>query len=351
MKNILTLLLFCIYFSSIYSQTKEEKAYEKGKEAVQLMDKGKIDESLILLQEARKLDSRSFDYPYEMAYAYCLKEDYNEAIKILKKIEKHKDVSDMLYQMLGNCYDYLGDSNEAVKTYEKGLKKFPDSGCLNLEMGNMQMAQNNYEKALYYFENGIDADPSFPSNYYWATKLFCDSEDEVWGMIYGEIFMNLERNSPRTVEISKLLHDTYINEIKVLSDSSISVSFSKNNTINPHNIKLPFGIGIYEPILMLSIASIKDINMNTLNKVRSNFIDIYYSKNLDETRPNVLFAYQKKVKQAGHMDAYNHWILMQGDTTGFLEWKLANEDKWNKFLEWFLLNPIKLDQKNKFLRD
>lgn len=351
MKNFLLALILSLFSISIYSQTKEEKAYEKGKEAVKLMDNGKTEESLVLLQEASKLDPKCFDYPYEMAYAHCLKKDYDEAIKILKRIEKHKDVSDMLYQMLGNCYDYLGDNNEAIKTYEKGLKKFPESGGLNLEMGNIQMAKRDYEKALYYYENGIEADPSYPSNYYWATKLFCNSEDEVWGMIYGEIFMNLERNSPRTIEISKLLYNTYVNEIKILSDSSRTVSFSKNNVINPHNARIPFGIGAYEPVLMLSISSIKDINMNTLNQVRSNFIDIYYKQDFDKIYPNVLFAYQRKVKQAGHMDAYNHWILMQGDTNGFLEWKTANENKWTNFIEWFTLNPIKLDQRNKFIRE
>ncbi|MDR0825169.1 MAG: tetratricopeptide repeat protein [Prevotella sp.] len=350
MKNFIILFIFSFSFLSAYTQTNEQKAYEIGKEAVKLMDQGKVDESLTLLREAQQLDPNSFDYPYEMAYAYSLKGNYKESLKILKKIVKYKELSDRLYQMMGNCYDYLGDSKEAIKTYEKGLTKFPYSGCLYLELGNMQMADNNPEKALAYYEKGIEVEPSHSSNYYWASKLYCGSEDEVWGMIYGEIFMNLERNSKRTVEISKLLYDTYMREIKLVNDSSVSVSFSKNNVIDSHDFKLPFGVGVYEPVLLLSIASIRDFNMDSFSKIRSDFIDLYYKKNLEDNYPNVLFSYQKKVKDAGHIDAYNHWILMQGNIDSFADWQQANEDQWNSFVEWFSLNPIKLTSKNKFVR-
>jgi len=351
MRNIIIALFLSLPLLSLNAQSKEERAYQKGTEAVKLMDKGQIKESIALLQEARALDPRNFVYPYEIAYALCLDKNYEQALKVLKKIEKHKDASDMLYQMMGNCYDYLGDSKEAIKTYERGLKKFPHSGCLYLELGNMQMAQGEEYAALSYFEKGIEVEPMYPSNYYWAAKIYLNTEDEVWGMLYGELFMNLERKGSRTVEMSKLLYDTYKNEIKILNDSTTSVSFCKYAGISTYNEGSAFGTGVYEPILMMSLPDIKVIDMSTLNKIRANFIDIYYEKNLENIYPNVLLAYHKKVKDTGHFDAYNHWILMQGDTKGFLDWKSANEAKWKSFMEWFSANPIKLTSRNKFVKD
>jgi tetratricopeptide (TPR) repeat protein len=351
MRNIIIVLFLSLPLLSLNAQSKEEKAYQIGTEAVKLMDKGQIQESIALLQDARELDPKSFIYPYEIAYALCLDKNYEDALKILKKLEKHKDASDLLYQMMGNCYDYLGDSKEAVKTYERGLKKFPNSGCLYLELGNMQMDKGENYAALSYFEKGIEVEPTFPSNYYWAAKIYLNTEDEVWGMMYGELFMNLERNSKRTVEISKLLYDTYKNEIKILNDSTVSVSFCKYSEISSDNTKLSFGAGIYEPILMMSLPNTKVIDMSTLNKIRTNFLDIYYKRNLENIYPNALMAYQKKIKDAGYINAYNHWILMQGDTEGFLEWKSANENEWKNFMELFSNNPIKLTPKNKFVKD
>lgn len=344
----LSLLLF-IHVGS-YCQSKEEKAYQKGQDAVKLMDTGRIDESLELLEEAQELDPKNSTYPYEMAYAYCLKEDYKEALKILRKLEKHKDATDLIYQMAGNCYDYLGKSKDAIKTYEKGLKKFPDSGCLHLELGIMKMKEGLYNEALSFFEKGINSDPAFPSNYYWATKLYCDSDEEVWGMIYGELFMNLERNSKRTVEISELLYNTYKSEIKILGDSAKTVSFSKNAIINQDNFRLPYGMGIYEPILLRSILSVQEINIKSLNNIRTGFINHYFERGLEKMYPNALFSYQDKIRKAGHMEAYNYWILMQGDTNEFVTWKSDNEAKWDNFVEWFTTNPLKITTKNKFVR-
>ena len=347
MKNsILSLVLFLLPFLYTFAQQEESKAFEVVQNAVQLMDDGHVDESIKLLKEILNTTPNCYICKYELAYAYTLKQDYREVVNILKKLEKHKEATDLLYQMLGNAYDYMGNSNNAMKTYKRGLKKFKNSGRLYLEQGVVQMGKNEYDKALDYFKKGIEVEPMFPSNYYWTARLFCNSDEEVWGMIYGEIFMNLERNTRRTSEISKLLYDTYESEIQI-TDNAISVSFSKNNTIyfNPKDIislKIPFGIGIYEPTLLSSIVSEKTININTLDSIRTRFVDLYFENSNQEKYPNILFNYQKQVKDAGHLSAYNHWILMQGDNTAFEEWHTDNEEKWDNFVDWFIQNPMKI---------
>lgn len=348
------LLLFLVGGQIVNAQSNNEKALKIGQEAIKLMDNGKLDESIELLKEAQKLDPERFDYPYELAYAHYLKEDYKSAIKILEQNINHKDVTERLFQLLGNSYDVLGKFEKAFESYDAGLKKFPNSGMIYLEKGNVYWNKKEYGKALTFYEKGIEVDPKFPSNYFRATKVYCSSSEEVWGMIYGELFMNLERNSKRTSEISKLLFDTYKNEIKFSSDTSFSVSFSKNSTMNvsdlkdPNKIKLPFGIGVYEPTLMSAILSVKTIDINSLVNIRSIFVDQYFKNGHDKTYPNVLFNYQKKVKDAGHIEAYNYWILMKGDEPGFEKWKSENKGKWESFINWFGSNGLKLDNSNKF---
>ena len=78
---------------------------------------------------------------------------------------------------------------------------------------------------------------------------------------------------------------------------------------------------------------------------------IYYEKEHNKSYPNILFEYQKQVEKAGHLEAYNHWILMKGDEDGFSTWVSENEDKWDKFVEWFTKNSLKLSNKNKFYRN
>lgn len=348
------LIMFILVAQVTYGQSDKENAFEKGRAAIELMNNGKIEESIKLLEDAQKLDPDRFDYPYELAVAYYLKNNYNESIKILEKIIDHKNVDERLFQLLGNSYDILGKTDEAFEAYDRGLEKFPNSGMIYLEKGNVHLGKNEYGNALQYYEKGIEVDPEFPSNYYRATLIYCGSTEEVWGMIYGEIFMNLERNSKRTAEISKLLFDTYKSQISFLSDTSFSVSFSTITSKNitdlqdPKNIKLPFGIGVYEPTLMMSLINEKSIDINSLDNIRTNFVETYFKNGYDKKYPNILFEYQNKIIKAGHFEAYNHWILMKGDEEAFRKWYSSNKEKWDNFVKWFKDNLLELDRSNKF---
>lgn len=351
------ILLVVFLTNTTYSQNDKAVAIVKGQKAIKLIDEGKYDEALKFLNEAKELDPENYSYPYEIGYTYFIQKDYKRAIEEYKKVITYKNITDQCFQMLGSLYDYTGDTAKAFTTYKDGLKMFPNSGRLYLEIGTVYWATKEYGKAIPYYEKGIEVDPKFPSNYYRASRIYCSSTEEVWGMIYGEIFMNMERNSERTAEISKLLYNTYKKEIKFTSDSTFSVSFSKNSSINvdnlkdPNKIKLPFGIGVYEPLLMISMININTIDLNTLDVIRSRFVDNYFKNDNSKKYPNLLFSYHMKIKEAGHFEAYNHWILMKGDEEGFKKWKESNVEKWDNFISWFAENKLKIDNENYFHRN
>ncbi|HTE00830.1 MAG TPA: tetratricopeptide repeat protein [Mucilaginibacter sp.] len=338
---------------SAFGQTNKETAKQKGERAVTLEDEGKFDDALKLLDEAIKLDPASIDYPYETAYCYYNQEKYDKVIDLLTKLKDRDDSIDRLYQLLGNSYDNIKQTDKAVAIYEEGLKKFPASGNLYLEMGVIPLIKKDYDKALFYFEKGIKAAPAVSSNYYWAAKLYCGSTEKMWGMIYGEIFINLERNSKRTIEISKLLFDTYKSQITFTSATSAKVSFSNGATIqvvDPKNIKLPYSI-IYEPTLLIAIVNETSIDLNSLDRIRKKFVDFYFQKEFNKKYPNVLFDYQESLIKAGHMEAYNHWLLLKGDEASFNKWQQENKEKWDGFVTWFTANPLSLNNDKKFYRE
>ncbi len=351
-RNLLALTIIILSVDHVSGQSDKEKAFTKGQEAIDLMDKGKIDESIKLLEESAKLDPDNLDYPYEIAYAHYMAKNYQKSIDILADLMERKGANDRVFQLLGNSYDNIGLKEKAIETYEAGLIKFQNSGKLHLELGGMYLQVKNYDKAIYYYEKGIEVEPAYPSNYYRVAKLFLDSDEEVWGMIYGELFMNLERNSPRNTEISKLLYDTYKREINFTSDTSFTVSFSKNAVVmmNSKKIELPFGVGIYEPTLIMEMLNEKSIDINSLDRIRTGFVKNYFMNKGDKKYPNILFDYQNKIFKEGHFEAYNHWVLMHGDEEAFGHWKESNQEKWEKFVEWFNPNGLKIDDKNKFYR-
>ncbi|MFT3912207.1 MAG: tetratricopeptide repeat protein [Ferruginibacter sp.] len=357
-KNLRGIILFVFIFTGklSFGQADAEIASMKAKAALKLEDEEqKYDEAIILFREAQLLDPQNINYPYEIAYAYTEKKEYKKASDILETLLDHKDVFGMVYQALGNAYDNQGMREKAIQTYENGLKKFPNSGELYLELGNMQTVKKEYTKALAYYEKGIEMDPRFPSNYYWAAKIFCSTEDEVWGMIYGELFLNLERGSTRATEINKMLFRVYKTQIKFSSDSTIGISFSKNAMIDapdakdPKKIKMPFG-SVYEMAMSLAVVGEKQIDINSLHSIRKKFLDEYFRDGSNKNYPNILFDYQNKIKDAGHLEAYDHWILMKGDEQVHKAWLVNNRPAWVSFFNWMKDNPIQIDATHKFYR-
>jgi tetratricopeptide (TPR) repeat protein len=336
------------------AQSSKEAALAKGQEALKLMDDGHVPESIKLLEEASVLDPANYSYAYELALAHYMQKEYPTAIALLTPLQARKEASDRVYQLLGNSFDLAGQAPQAVETYQRGLAKFPGSGPLHLEMGNLQLEKKNYAEALNSYEKGIEMAPTFSSNYYRAAKLYLASNSELWGMIYGELFMNLERNSERTAEMSKLLFNTYKSEITFPKPNMASVSFGPNVLDasmmgKGKKFKLPYSMA-YESTLAVAVASEHEVTLPSLNTIRTNFVSTYYAMKHDAQYPNVLFDYQRRIGQAGHAEAYNYWLLMKGDEDGFNAWASANPEKWKSFVTWYQSNPLTLDAQHKFYR-
>lgn len=357
-KKLSVLVLFLSISHLMFGQSNKDKAMEKANKAIGLMDKGKNDESIVLLNEALKLDPENkYVYSYEIAYAYYSKKDYKQSIKMLKSLKNEKEIPDQYFQLLGNAYDVDGDSKQALKTYDKGLKKFPNSGKLFLEKGNVYWAKEDYNKAITFYEMGIEKDPSFSSNYYRAAILWNSTSERIWGVMYGEIFMNLERNSKRTIEMSKRLYEAYEKSIHIDSDTSGGVSFTRNViTINPNSKNvIPFSM-MYELTMTVGLplkAFSKDKKgfIEMVSDVRTTFINNWFDKKSNIDYPNVLFDYHKKLIDKGYFEAYNYWLLMKGNEDETEAWIDKNKTKWDEFKKWFADNSMEIKESNKFYKD
>lgn len=356
MKRILILAissicLFAVSFKTISNEDKQS-AESKGMKAIELMDQGRYEESLNLLDEAIILDPDRFDYPYEKAYAYYLRKEYKKSIEILSQISSHNDVTDQSFQLFGNAYDMIGDSSKAIEIYNLGLKKFPNSGKLYLEKGIVFASHNNYNDAVKSFEMGVSKDPKFPSNYYRLAAIFSQTKNPIWGLFYGEIFMNLERNTKRTESISKLLFNIYKDNIIFETDTSFKITFAKlilDKIEDAKEFKLPLKSFYEMQIVLGTTFAEKNKTIDDFSKIRTASIQ-NFNKNFESIYKNSLSDYHTKILNAGHLEAYNHWLMMRGDEENFEKWQEKNKFKWANFITWFKENSLTLDDKNYFVR-
>ncbi|MBL4755068.1 MAG: tetratricopeptide repeat protein [Flavobacteriales bacterium] len=359
MRKIFTIILFACFGLNLFGQTEDNKvqAYEIAMEAIKIMDNGEIDKSIKLLKKAKKLDAGNYNYPYEIGYAYFMQKDYENAIKTLTEVIDYKENSDQCFTLLGNIYDIDKQPEKAIEIYKIGLEKFPNSGRLYYELGNVTEVLKNYEAALESWETGISVSPAYPSNYHTASIYYCKySTEKIWGVIYGELFINIERGSKKTEQMSKLLFDTYQSSITIKSKTEAGVSFSKSMQIvvpkEGEEMKLPFSMH-YEMTMLLGVTSEleeEELGIKALNNIRTSFIDNWYTNKRDIDYPNIVFDWHKKLIELGYFESYNYWLFMKGNGEEFDQWYVENKEKFDQFVEWFSGHPMKIDEQSNFNR-
>ena len=168
--------------------------------------------------------------------------------------------------------------------------------------------------------------------------------------------MNLLPSGDRNKEMSELLFRNYKTGI-VFSTDSVSVDFYENRPIAitidmllAGDVREPYG-AVYEAAMQAAAGGERSVDLESLNRIRSRWIDEGLKK-LDEGANTVLkydnqivvpfLEYLRSVRDAGHLEAYNYWVLREGNKTAFGLWVSDNRQKFNDFMKLFEHNRLKI---------
>lgn len=342
------IFLFLLITLNVATYAQADEALEMAKTAVEKMDAGEIAEALDLLEKAQKMDPGNQLYPYEIGYAHYLNKDYAAAAKVLKKLSKKTGAGKQVFSLLGNAYDNLDNQKKAIKAYRSGIEAYPESGIFYVELGILEGRRGNWNEAGRYWEQGIVTEPNYPSNYFHLANLFAQTDNRIWALLYGEIFINLERSSRRTPVMSESLYVTWREAVKLEGDTA-RVDLYKNinwSMTDAAELKFPTPL-IYATAVTFGTSAVTgetDLNSTTLHAVRAQTLSFWEDRGYFTEYPNVLFDYQKTVRDAGHLEAYNHWMVSQGDPVGWEFWLDANKEEFDAFVSWFNANPLEIPE-------
>ncbi|MBP5455140.1 MAG: tetratricopeptide repeat protein [Paludibacteraceae bacterium] len=331
-------------------QASDLSEYEQKqmKQAIEYCDNGDLDKSIEIYNKLLANNPKNYLINYELAYAKSMKKEYDEAIKITKKIEKDPNAEDQLFQLQGNAYDYLGKRKYAVASYDKGLKRFPNSGILYMEKGNIRYMEKDYDEAIKLYEKAMEVQPTYPSPYFRTSALFINSTEPIWGLIYGETYLILEKGA-RNKALQKAMVERINEAFKIEGDTAFHISLTKRNDIGMHGLKLliPFEIR-YETAASNSkavqemVVSKRDsITLSDIIGIREAIANTYKEK-WEEEYPNYLLDYQKQLIDGGYFEAFSMELFKDAYENEYKEY-IAKEDN-RKILEalhtWMIQHPF-----------
>jgi Tfp pilus assembly protein PilF len=303
---------------SVTAQTDDPKTLHEN--AKTFMRQGDFDNAIVILTRALQMDKNNLEVQKDLVMSYYYKRDYQKALDGVKVLLDRDDADVVTYQIAGNVYKALEEVKECDKVYKKGLKKFPNSGPLYSEYGELLWAKKDFS-AIEQWERGIQVDPAYSGNYYNAARYYFFTKDKVWSLVYGEIFVNMESLSDRGTQMKQLLLDGY--KEKLFVDANLMAGQEKN--------KNEFSKSFLDCMSKQSSLANHGLTTETLTMIRSRFILEWFDKYASRF-PYKLFDYQRQLLQEGIFDAYNQWLFgVVENLASYDSWTRAHDEEYKNF--------------------
>ncbi|UEG51051.1 hypothetical protein LK994_06130 [Ferruginibacter lapsinanis] len=309
----------CVIILPLFTQVSmAQDAKDLQTNAKNFMLQGDNANAILILNRAAQLEPNNVEIMKDLALNYYIQNDYNKALEKIKPALDMDAVDDQCFQIAGTIYRALDQTKECEKIYRKGINKFPESGALHNELGELLWDKYD-EDAIKEWEKGIEVDPDFSKNYFNACKYYSVTNNKVWCALYGEIFLNIEPLSNKSPEIKTILLDIYK---KMFAD----VDLNKGN-----KEKNKFAISFIESMNNQTNVAALGINPESLTMIRTRFILDWY-QNKAEKYPFKLFDLQQQLIKEGMFDAYNQWIFGPAQNlAAYQSWTNNHNTEYNEF--------------------
>jgi Tfp pilus assembly protein PilF len=317
MKKILILSFTCLCFFIKPAQAQPATSLHETAKA--FMRSGDYANAVLILNRSLSEDPKNTAVAKDLALSYYYQKDNIKALETIKPVLDRDDADDQCYQIAGNIYKQLDQTKECEKLYKKGIKRFPESGPLYNELGELQLADKNYD-AIKNWEKGIEADPGYSRNYYNAAKYYFFTADKVWSILYGEIFIDMEPTGRNTAEMKQILLDSYK---KLFTDANLEQNNKDKSAFVKQYLHLMNN--------QTSVAA-AGINAESLAMIRTRFIlDWFAAKNVK--MPFRLFNYHSQLLKEGLFEAYNQWLFGAAENlSAYQNWISTHTAENNAFM-------------------
>ncbi len=330
-------MLYVLFFLAAFLKVDAQDVKELQETARTFMKQGDFPNAILVLNRAYALEPSNLSVSKELALANYYQNDLAKALALIKPVVDSDAADDQSFQIAGNIYKAQGNTKEADKIYKRGLKKFPSSGALYNDLGELMWAQKNYD-AITQWEKGIETDPAFSRNYYNAARFYYFSTDKTWSLIYGEIFLNMEPFGAKTPEIKEILLDSYK---KLFSDADILASSKQSS---------PFTRAFLVTMAKQSSLVSHGITADVLTMVRTRFI-LDWQNDHAKDFPYKLFDQQETLLRDGLFNAYNQWIFGAAQNlAAFQSWINAHPEEYAALTRFQRSTVFKMPEKQYYSR-
>lgn len=181
------MLVLCAFAATTSFAQDADALYQEG---IELHEAGEYQAAIAKYKEALDIYPGHPRITYVMAYAYQAMGNYGMAQTVAEKglkANKKSTETANLFLILGNSYLFQEQFSDALKTYKKGIKKYPtyymlhfSSGLTHYYIGDAQdgsAKSSSFQTARGFFEKSIKLEPGHAASHYYLAFMV-----DHWGM-------------------------------------------------------------------------------------------------------------------------------------------------------------------------
>jgi tetratricopeptide (TPR) repeat protein len=144
----------------------QRRLYDLLRQGTEALHRGEIARAIGLLERAQRLDPAHADVALNLGGALILAQEFTRAVSILEPLSERDPHNPMVWTNLGAAY--LGNpvlatdhaQKRAIAAFERAIQLNPATPNVAYNLGLVHRDRDEAERALYWFERALQADPN-----------------------------------------------------------------------------------------------------------------------------------------------------------------------------------------------
>lgn len=228
---------------------------EQLQEGIQRHDRGDYTGAIAKYDAIIAANSRYFAAYAEKALSLYQAARFQECVDLCK--QTLKDFPDEpgeknIYVSYGSALDGLGKSDEAIKVYKEGIKKFPDYYLLPFNKGMTEYSHKEYEEAIKDYETAIGINHLHASSHQYLAYTMYPTNKMAAAMALAT-FLMIEPTGERAERNLKLLLQVLGANVKKTGEKTITISLP-SSAVDTKS-KKPDDFGTTELMISMTTAA------------------------------------------------------------------------------------------------
>lgn len=332
-KTIKCLIIFILIICKVYGQGSDlQNLVDQG---VHLHDKGDYKGAIEKYKKALEINSKSDLANYEISSSYFALEQYEKAIKHSNKVISEKsNYVDQAYILKGSALDMMGKTKEAIKTYKKGIKAFPENHLLYYNLAYTDYKIKEIKEAEEALQKALVIMPAHASSHLLLGYITNDMGQRVKSLLALYNFLLLEPTGKRASSAFNMLSFQLKKGVKKKSSNEIVITMSADNA------KDEFRTAELMLSLLEASKSIEENENKTEIELFSDNSKSFFSVLGEMKKDNTGFWWNYYVdffyalKTAEDMETFGYYISQSRENEQITAWIKSNPEKVEKLLKW-----------------